>query len=123
MEVDEIRHKHPKVFRQWQEQPENICPPEGEMLCDARGRIKTALTKLVRKQKVGTIGLVLPEPLASLAESFLTGCRLGELWKLGETCGQWQAISVDHSAITHRGTAVKLEKGANDAPVVPIGLN
>lgn len=123
MEVDEIRRKHPKVFRQWQEQPENICPPQGEMLCDARERVKTALAKLVRKQKVGTIGLVLAEPLASLVRSFLTNDQLGDLWKLGENCGRWETISVENSGVTHRGTAVKLEKGATDAPVVPIGLH
>ena len=38
MLVDDIRRKHPKVFRQWQEQPENICPPEGETLGDALQR-------------------------------------------------------------------------------------
>ena len=51
MLVDDIRRKHPKVFRQWQEQPENICPPEGETLGDAQHRARAALEKLVRKQK------------------------------------------------------------------------
>ena len=36
LQVSEVRHKQPKVYRQWQEQPENVCPPEGEML--ERGR-------------------------------------------------------------------------------------
>ena len=27
MLVDDVRHKQPKVYRQWQEQPENVCPP------------------------------------------------------------------------------------------------
>ena len=31
MKVEEVRRKHPKVYRQWQEQPESVCPPEGEI--------------------------------------------------------------------------------------------
>ena len=38
MLVDDVRRKQPKVYRQWQEQPENICPPEGEMLSAADER-------------------------------------------------------------------------------------
>ena len=37
MQISEVRHKQPKVYRQWQEQPENVCPPEGEMLSERSG--------------------------------------------------------------------------------------
>ena len=30
MLVEDVKHKQPKVFRQWREQPETVCPPEGE---------------------------------------------------------------------------------------------
>ncbi len=36
MQVAEVRHKQPKVYRQWQEQPENVCPPDGEMIEQGR---------------------------------------------------------------------------------------
>ena len=42
LQVNEVRHKQPKVYRQWQEQPENICPPEGEMLDEAEERVRAA---------------------------------------------------------------------------------
>ena len=41
MLVEDVRHKQPKVYRQWQEQPENVCPPEGEMLSQADERVRT----------------------------------------------------------------------------------
>ena len=44
MQVSEVRYKQPKVYRQWQEQPENVCPPEGEMIEQAEQRIRTAMT-------------------------------------------------------------------------------
>src|SRR5262245_16633960 len=35
MLIDEVRRKQPKVYKQWQEHPESVHPPEGEMLADA----------------------------------------------------------------------------------------
>ncbi len=35
MLIEEVKRKQPKVYKQWQEQPENVCPPEGEMLAAA----------------------------------------------------------------------------------------
>ncbi len=123
MEIDEIRRKHPKVFRQWQEQPEIICPPEGEMLCDAQQRVKTALTKLLRKHKPGTLGLVVPEPLNLLVRSFLTETPIGDLWKLGERCGCWELLQVSAPGLCYRGAQVNTEKSAAPGGVVPIGLS
>ena len=34
LKVDEVRRKHPKVFKQWQELPETICPSGGEIRPD-----------------------------------------------------------------------------------------
>ena len=107
MEIEEIRRKHPKVFRQWQEQPEIICPPEGEMICDARERVKTALAKLLRKQKPGTLGLVVPEPLHLLVRSCLTETPLGDLSKLGESCGRWELLEVADGGMCYRGAEMK----------------
>ena len=92
--VEEVRRKQPKVYRQWQEQPESLCPPEGEMLADARRRVQSAMKKLLKKHKSGVIGLVVPEPLASLVRSHLNQSELGDLWTAGaEHCG-WEVIEV-----------------------------
>jgi broad specificity phosphatase PhoE len=81
MLVEDVRHKQPKVYRQWQEQPENVCPPDGEMLDAADDRIRAALTKLLKRHRDGIIGLILPEPLRSLARRFVSNEPLGDLWK------------------------------------------
>ncbi len=92
--VEEVRRKQPKVYRQWQEQPESLCPPEGEMLAVARQRVQSAMKKLLKKHKNGVIGLVVPEPLASLVRSHLNQSELGDLWTAGaEHCG-WEVIEV-----------------------------
>ena len=81
----DVRRKQPKVYRQWQEQPENVCPPDGEMLSQADERVRTAMIKLLKRHKEGVIGLVLPEPLATLVRHFIKQDELGDLWKaIGE---------------------------------------
>ncbi len=81
MLISDIRHKQPKVYRQMQEQPETVCPPEGEMLSEADDRVRACMTKLFKRHREGVIGIVLPEPLLSLARRFTTQQPLGDLWK------------------------------------------
>lgn len=73
MLFDDVKSKQPKVFRQWQEHPHTVCPPEGETVREATDRLKVALAKLTKKHKSGTIALVLSEPLASVLRCLLRG--------------------------------------------------
>jgi broad specificity phosphatase PhoE len=95
MLIDDVKRKQPKVYRQWQEQPELICPPDGEMLSQARARVQQALAKILKKHKQGTIALVVPEPLASVVQGYLTNGEIGEFWKEGSVCAKWEVISLD----------------------------
>jgi broad specificity phosphatase PhoE len=101
MPIDEVRLKHPKVYRQWHEQPEMICPPEGEMLSQAAERVEQAMTRLLKRHKEGVIGVVVPEPLASLVRRFFDHGELGDLWKaLGEH-GRWEVLTVEPETLVH----------------------
>jgi broad specificity phosphatase PhoE len=93
--VSEVRHKQPKVYRQWQEQPENVCPPEGEMLSQAEERVRACLVKLLRRNKEGVIAVVVPEPLASLVRRFVKNDELGDLWKALAGHGRWEVLDVE----------------------------
>jgi len=95
MLVEDVKRKQPKVYRQWQDQPEIICPPEGEMLSEAQERLQAALCKILKKHKQGTIALVVPEPLASVVHGYLAHCEVGGLWKGGSVCGKWEVISLE----------------------------
>jgi probable phosphoglycerate mutase len=94
MRVEEVKRKHPKVYRQWQEQPDSVCPPEGETLDAARTRVQGVLRKLLRKHREGTIGLVVPEPLARLVRCQLSHSEVGNLWTAGEEHGSFDVIAV-----------------------------
>lgn len=97
MPVDEVRKKQPKVYRQWQDRPRCICPPEGEMLGDAEDRVRAAMSRLVRRNRDAVVGLVVPEPLASLVAGVLVDRELGDLWKALRKHGQWEILKVQHA--------------------------
>lgn len=93
--IDELKEKQKKVYRQWQEQPETVCPPEGEMLSSAQQRVKTALDKLIKKHNNSIIALVAPEPLTSLVRIYLEQTQIGDLWECACECGSWRTIDIE----------------------------
>jgi broad specificity phosphatase PhoE len=99
--IDEVRRKQPKVYRQWQEQPESVCPPEGEMLEAASERVRSTMTKLLKRHKDGIIAMVVSEPLASLVRRFVSQDPLGNLWKAVGEHGDWEILEVQPAAILH----------------------
>ncbi len=93
MLIEDVKRKQPKVYRQWREQPEIICPPQGEMLRAAQERVQTALTKILKKHKEGTIALVVPDPLAGVIQGELSKREIGDFWKTQSDCGKWEVIA------------------------------
>lgn len=72
MLLEDIKSKQPKVFKQWQEHPDTVCPPQGETPADVQERVKEVIQWLKKKHhKGGRIGLVVPEPLAGVIRNVL----------------------------------------------------
>jgi probable phosphoglycerate mutase len=71
MLVSDLKHKHPRVYKQWQENPESVCAPAGETCEDAVERVERALKKPMRKG--GPFAVVVSEPLASIVSCVLQG--------------------------------------------------
>ncbi len=69
MLAEDIRRKHPRIFRQWQDAPESVCPPQGETCETVASRVQKALKK--PKKRGDTFVVVAPEPLASIISSVL----------------------------------------------------
>ena len=93
--MEEVRLKQPKVYKQWQERPETIEPPEGEMLAAAAERATEAIEKLARKHRSGTIAVVIPEPLASLVQHRFQGKEWSDLWQTANGCSRIEAMTLD----------------------------
>jgi broad specificity phosphatase PhoE len=79
MLVDEIRRRQPRLYRQWQDNPWAVAPPEGELLEDACERVEAVLERLLRREE-GRIALVVPEPLDSIVRWIVAGESMGDLW-------------------------------------------
>lgn len=95
--VSEVKRLQPKVYRQFQEHPGDICPPEGETIDEAIQRIQAAMTKLTKKHRGGKVGIIVPQPLASIVRYVLTGGSLGDLWKAELDFGTFEVIRVESS--------------------------
>jgi broad specificity phosphatase PhoE len=80
MLVDEIRRKQPRLYRQWQDNPWAVAPPEGELLEDAVHRVEESLEPLVRRHRAGRIVLVVPQPLDQIVRWIVSGVSMGDLW-------------------------------------------
>ncbi len=95
MLIDDVKTKQPKVYRQWQEHPETVCPPDGETLATAFDRLHQAVAKIVKKYKSGTVAVVIAEPLASLLRNTLRDDALGNLWQVeDENLPQWEILEI-----------------------------
>ena len=73
LQLDDVRRKYPKVFKQWQESPETVCLPEGETVAEAVERIERGLRKCLKRKR--NVGIVASEPLATMIGCVLRGCR------------------------------------------------
>jgi len=71
LQLEEIKRRNIKLFRQWLDDPLTICPPQGEPVEDALERIRSALKPLIRRHREEVVGLVVAEPIAQLIAGYL----------------------------------------------------
>lgn len=91
--IDELKANQPKVYRQWQENPETICPPDGESIEEARTRAEQTVKKIRRKHKKGHVALVVSEPFASVLRSVIDEkVALENLWDAECRSGCWEWV-------------------------------
>lgn len=99
--VSEVKRLQPKVYRQFQESPADVCPPAGETVHAAIERISPMIAKLVRRHAGGRIGIVVPQPLASIVRLALVGGSLGDLWKSELDFGTHETLLVDPASVPY----------------------
>jgi len=78
--VEDIRRKQPRLYRQWQDNPWAVAPPEGELLEEACDRVEGVLEKLLRRYAEGRVVIVVPEPLDRIVCWLVAGDSMGDLW-------------------------------------------
>lgn len=71
MLLEDVKRKHPRVYKQWREQPAAVCPPEGETCGEAYDRVRRVLRRPSRKRHA--FAVVAPEPIATIVSHVLRG--------------------------------------------------
>ena len=92
--VSEVKRLQPKVYRQFQENPGEVCPPGGETAQEAIARLQGPVAKLRKRHQDGRIGLVVPQPLASIVRFVLVGGSMGDLWKSELDFGTFEILKI-----------------------------
>lgn len=99
MLISDVKTKQPKVYRQLQDQPETVCPPQGETIGAARQRAQAVIAKLVKKHKSeALVAVIVPEPMMSIFRQLLRSDDLGDLWQNGEGAAPWEQFEVPEEA-------------------------
>jgi len=93
--IDEVKQTQPRVYRQGQDNPDSICPPQGEPIAAGRERVRKALARILKKHGSGMVCLVVPEPLASVVDSELQHRELGDLWDNECDNGGWSLYEIN----------------------------
>jgi probable phosphoglycerate mutase len=91
--IDDIRQRQPTIYRRWQENPETVCPPQGEMLFEARQRLQESIDRLAKKHVRGRVVLIAPEPLASILSCLLQQRSVCDLWAAENNFGTIERIA------------------------------
>jgi broad specificity phosphatase PhoE len=112
MSVGEVRRKFPKAFKQWEDAPETVCPPEGETIAEALERIAAALKKPLKKYD--TFAVVASEPLASLVSCTLRGTPPDEI------CQSMFGCCDDHLVEVIEGATSKPDNHNGHSHEIPI---
>lgn len=93
--IDEVRRNHPRVYRTGIDTPEELCPPEGEPIREARERSAKALKKCLKKSRDGVVAFVISDPMAAVIESMINGNELHDIWSSEIDNGSWNLVEFD----------------------------
>lgn len=94
----ELNERFPRAARQWQDDPECVCPPEGEAFADARGRVVEGVRKIIDKAKPGSVVALVLRPIAlGTVRCWLTNTGTDQIWSQVEDrpVAEWFQVELD----------------------------
>lgn len=92
--LSEVKKLQPTFYRQFQENPADVCPPGGETVAQAIARVQAPLNKLLKKHEGGRLGILVPDPMATIVQRLLIGGQLGDIWQLEKDSGSFEIIQL-----------------------------
>jgi broad specificity phosphatase PhoE len=96
MRVEELKRKHRRVYKQYEDTPCAVCPPAGEMIEQVFDRVTKGIRPLLKRVGDGTVVLFAPDPLRQVIRCYLRHEDLNQLEAPGEDepADLWEAIEV-----------------------------
>ena len=85
--IEEIKRRHPKVFRTWQESPPSVQPPGGETIEEVCQRLREALHNIIRRHRDDVVPLVLRPVALGLCRCILEDTDIAALWQQAHEAG------------------------------------
>ncbi|MFQ6048428.1 MAG: histidine phosphatase family protein [Phycisphaerae bacterium] len=90
--VQQLKQRYPRVYKQWAERPNAVCPPQGEQLEAASRRLVEAVRRIGLKHRDQTVGIVLGRLAMSLVRCQIDGLGLEQFWKQVDRCPTWYQV-------------------------------
>ena len=92
--VEEVKNRHPKVFKRWLSDPPSVSPPEGEPFEDAFARVANAIGGIAKRHAKETVVVVCPKSVRVMAQCVLTDQAVDRLWDEPGAHAAWEAFQV-----------------------------
>jgi probable phosphoglycerate mutase len=93
--AEEVKQRHPRVYRQWLEEPERVAAPEGETVAEGKERVEKLLRVVSARHPHDTVVLVVPPLLGAVLRWVLGAGELGALVRGTLEGSPWQTYEVE----------------------------
>jgi len=93
--IAEIKHRQPRLYKQWIDDPTTTCPPSGETIQDAQSRLKGRIANIARKPRNTPAALVLRPVAVGLLRCLFGGVALEQLWQHVDKSFTWAGFEID----------------------------
>ena len=92
--VEEVKQRHPRVYRQWRDDPERVAPPEGETLSQVLERARRTVERICGRHQRDTVAAVAPPLFEAVLRSLLGKEDLAGLMRGTVVGGRWRLYEV-----------------------------
>lgn len=99
---EQLKKRFAKVYKQWRDDPNSVCPPEGEKINQGGQRVLAEVKRLARKHKGEAFGVVLGPLAFAAVRCLLEGLGYDALWGVAQDAPVKYFISPEHDSVaTH----------------------
>ncbi len=107
----ELKHRYPKIYKRWCDDPFSVCPPEGEEFSAASDRIREGIAGIVGDRRDRTLAVVLGPFSFALARSIVERSPLVDIhnftnveplrypWLLGQKAEARSAVATGEAVV------------------------